>query len=83
MNPIYPIFAVAGAMVGSLLDMITRPTFMGIKVSMDVLFSSSSLDAPFKEEMSIHLLSATGIGVAVGVVIAFISSTFFALNKSV
>ncbi len=80
MNPIYPIFAVAGAMVDSLGGMITRPTFMGIPVSMDILYSSSPLDAPFKEDMGIYLLATTGAGLAAGIVIAFISSMCFGVE---
>lgn len=83
LKPIYPILAIAGALIGALIGIVTRPTFMGVQVPMDILTSSSRMDAPFKDELTSHLLASTGIGLLVGVIAAGAAYAFLTSNKTV
>ena len=65
------ILSVLGAAVGFGIGIATRPTLMGMPLPMKLLTSSYSADAPFKSELVQHLVTTTGVGIAVGFALAF------------
>ncbi|PKR87875.1 hypothetical protein CXZ10_17260 [Pleomorphomonas diazotrophica] len=72
MNPLTILIAIAGGVIGALVGVVTRPTFMGMQVPFSVLTSTAPMDEPFKNELQSHLLATTGIGLVVGIVLAAI-----------
>lgn len=64
------IFILAGAGLGFAIGYQTRPSLLGVKLPLDVLTSTSPMDAPFRSEMMAHLGIATVIGAVVGLVLA-------------
>lgn len=78
MNPLTIFVAIAGAAGGALVGVITRPTFMGMQLPLDLLTGNNPADAPFKAELQSHMLSATGLGLLVGVVLA---AVIYAVTK--
>lgn len=82
MKPIYPTLTVAGALIGGVIGIITRPSFMGVQIPMEVISSSARADAPFKAELTSHLILTLGVGLVLGVVIAFILSSVVKNNKA-
>lgn len=72
------IFIIVGAALGFAVGYQTRPSLLGVKLPLDVLTSTSPMDAPFKSEMMTHL----GISIVIGAVVGFILAVAFGLLVS-
>lgn len=81
MNCLYPVLAIVAGVVGVVIGIVTRPTYLGVQVPMDVLGSSARADAPFKTELTNHLLLTGGIGLVLGVIFAFILALILKAQK--
>ena len=72
-NPMHAIqfliMAAGGAVVGGLVGWLTRPTLMGVPLPLGVLTSNAPMDAPFKAELTSHLMMSVGAGTLVGAIL--------------
>lgn len=57
-------FLATGAVGGFLVGYLTRPTFMGVKLPLEVLWSGHKVDAAFRSELMSHLAITIGVGLA-------------------
>ena len=67
----YLTLGATGAVIGLLVGLVMRPTFMGIKIPLGVLTSSYPGDAPFKSELLTHLAIYLAAGAGIGCAVAY------------
>lgn len=67
----YVTLGATGAVLGALIGIAMRPTFMGVKIPLGVLTSSLPGDAPFKSELMTHLAIYLAAGAGIGCAIAY------------
>ncbi|TCQ17474.1 hypothetical protein [Rhizobium sp. PP-CC-3G-465] len=57
--------------LGGIAGVLTRPVVLGVPVPLDVLFSQSPLDAPFRDELASHLAMTIAAGAILAALFLF------------
>lgn len=59
-------------LLGLIVGFLTRPSILGMQLPLEVLFSQHPSDAPFRNQLMVHLVIAGAGGLIVGAVLTFL-----------
>lgn len=63
---------ILGLTIGLGVSYLSRPAVLGIQIPIEIVTSTAAADAPFRQQLAIHLGVATAIGGAIGMLIGII-----------
>jgi len=72
--PVVPGALLGGPLIGALVGIVARPTFLNSHIPLGVLTSAIPADAPFREELANHLMLTTATGLVMGAILAIVAA---------